>query len=104
MEAGLSPFLRAGLDPRGAAFASHAMNVYVLGSVIFAQTPLSALQTEGASAADALGAAFGVIRGLPPEEFPNLTTMARSLTEGGAEARFLYGLDRLIAGIATRAG
>lgn len=79
------------------------MNVYVLGSAIFAATPLSAAQADGASAADARAAARRVFLDLPADQFPNLASMAVPLTAGDAEARFLYGLEDLIAGIAARA-
>ena len=90
------------MDGRDAAFASHALHVYIQGCVIFAQTPLSARAAAGAPANEALDAARVAFASLPPAHFPNLVALARPLTEGDADARFLYGLDCLIAGIAAR--
>jgi TetR/AcrR family tetracycline transcriptional repressor len=103
MEAGLSVFVGAGFSPRAAAFASHALHIYVLGSVIFAEAPLSAIEAEGATAAEAREAARRALEVLPPTQFPTVTALAAPLTEGDAEARFLYGLDRFIDGIAAGA-
>ena len=102
MERGLALFRRAGLDGRDAAFASHALHVYVQGFVIFAQAPLSARAAEGAPDDEALGAARAVFASLPTAAFPNIVVLAGPLTEGDTDARFLYGLDCMIDGIAAR--
>jgi len=102
MEHGLALFRRAGLEGLDAAFASHALHVYIQGFVIFAQSPLSAREAEGAPAAEALGAARALFASLSPAEFPNLVALAGPLTEGDTDARFLYGLDCMIDGIAAR--
>lgn len=102
MERGLALFRRAGLDDRGTAYASHAVNVYIQGFVIFATTPLSALVAGGASKADALRAARRTFAELPIQSFPNIVALAEPLTEGNLEERFLFGLDCLIAGITRR--
>ena len=100
MEAGLSVFRGAGFSPEAAAFASHALHVYAVGSAIFATTPLSALEAEGGAASEALAAARHTFESLPANTFPNIVALSAPLTEGGPEARFLYGLDALIDGIA----
>ena len=96
MEAGLDLFRRAGLNEVAAAYASHAVHVYTVGFVLFTAAPLSA----GASREAALSAARGAFAGLERATYPNLVAMAGPLTEGAPETRFLYGLDRLIDGIA----
>src|SRR5215472_10894736 len=83
MESGLDVFLRAGLAPRDAAFASHAVHVYVMGFAIFAAAPLSAIEAEGESRTKALAAARRTFAELPPTEFPNLVRLAEPLTESG---------------------
>jgi TetR/AcrR family tetracycline transcriptional repressor len=103
MERGLAVFRRAGLDARDAAFASHALHVYIQGFVIFATAPLSAAEAEGAPTGKALADARAVFASLPAAAFPNVVAMAGALTSGDADARFLYGLDCLIAGIAAGA-
>src|SRR5579864_3217812 len=70
MEAGLGAFRRAGLSPRDAAFASHAVHVYVVGFVIFAVSPLSAVEADGASPEEALAAAHATFASLSPAAFP----------------------------------
>jgi TetR/AcrR family tetracycline transcriptional repressor len=102
MEAGLVVFRRAGLSDTDAAYASHAVHVFTLGSVIFAASPLSADHTRGGSAAAALAAARGAFQALEPTRYPNIVELAAPLTEGDAETRFLYGLDCLIAGMERR--
>ena len=104
MESGLGVFRRAGLKPRDAAFASHAVHVYVVGFVIFAVSPLSAIEADGASPEQALSVARTTLASLPAAEFPNLVELAGPLTEGSRDERFLFGLDCLIAGIAHWVG
>jgi TetR/AcrR family tetracycline transcriptional repressor len=104
MEQGLAIFRRAGLTPFDAAFTSHATHIYIVGAALFAVTPLSAVSADGGSRRAALAAARETFSSLPAETFPNLTSFAEPLTEGGHEARFLYGLDRMIAGIAGAVG
>lgn len=48
-----------------------------------------------------LGDYFGA---LPPERFPNIVGMASTLTTGGGEERFAFGLDVLITGLLAKAG
>ena len=103
MEQGLAFFRRAGLDGRDAAFASHALHVYIQGFIIFAQSPLSARAANGGSPEQALEAARATYAALPPDAFPNLTALAWPRTEGATYARFLYGLDCMLDGIAARA-
>ena len=103
MERGLGAFRRAGLDGEDAAFASHALNIYIQGAVIFAQSPLSAHAAGGVSPADTLAATRMLFAELPAADFPNIVALAGPLTEGGAYTRFLYGLDCMLDGIAARA-
>jgi|SRR5690348_5019176 TetR/AcrR family tetracycline transcriptional repressor len=99
MEAGLGPFLRAGLDARGAAFASHAVHVYVQGFVIFETSPLAAAERKGKSRRRVLDDTRRTLAKLSKSAFPNITALADALTIPDGEGRFLYGLDCLIAGI-----
>ena len=102
MERGLRIFRRAGLSDREAAFASHAVRVYVQGFVTFENGPLSALQARGASHARILSATRKKLAALPVSEFPNVVALAAALTEPDDGERFLFGLDLLIAGLAER--
>ena len=40
---------------------------------------------------------------LPPERFPTIVGMAKTLTSGGGEERFAFGLDVLITGLVAKA-
>lgn len=40
---------------------------------------------------------------LPPDRFPNISEMAETLTTGGGEERFAFGLDVLLTGLAAKA-
>jgi TetR/AcrR family tetracycline transcriptional repressor len=102
MERGLGIFRRAGLNDRDAAFASHAVHVYIQGFVIFQQAPLSALQAKGLSPAEILNATKKTFARLPAATYPNIVALADALTEGDPDGRFLFGLDCLIAGIVQR--
>jgi TetR/AcrR family tetracycline transcriptional repressor len=104
MERCLKPFLEAGLGKREVAYASHAIHVYIQGFVIFRSAPLSAMESKGSSKAKVLGATRKKFQGLSPTTFPNIVALADALTDADIEARFLFGLDCLIAGLAQRAG
>jgi TetR/AcrR family tetracycline transcriptional repressor len=100
MEQGLGPFLRAGLSPRAAAFASHAVHVYTVGFIAFQGSPLSAEETAPGSRADVLAGRRRLFASLPAETYPNLRGLAEALTIPEPEERFLFGLDALIGGFA----
>jgi TetR/AcrR family transcriptional regulator, tetracycline repressor protein len=104
MEAGLGPFRRAGLSDRDAAFASHAVHIYMIGFVIFQGSDLSSESRAGKSRQEILDQTRRLFRDLPAAEYPNLTALADGLTIPDREGRFLFGLDRLIAGIADLTG
>jgi TetR/AcrR family tetracycline transcriptional repressor len=99
MEAGLGPFRRAGLDGRDTAFAAHAVHVYIIGFVIFQGSDLSSEARRGASRQAILDRSRDLFAGLSPAEHPNITALADGLTVLDPEGRFLFGIDRLIAGI-----
>jgi TetR/AcrR family tetracycline transcriptional repressor len=103
MEDGLGPFRAAGLSDRDAAFASHALHVYVVGFVIFQGADLSGAATEGRPRAEVLAGARDLFANLPADEFPNVRALAADLTAGDAEGRFLFGVDCFIDGLVRRA-
>jgi TetR/AcrR family tetracycline transcriptional repressor len=103
MEAALGPFRRAGLSDRDAAFASHAVHVYIVGFVIFQGSDLSAQPRAGASRGAILEEIRGLFADLPAAEFPNVTALAQDLTLPDRDGRFLFGVDCLIAGIVEKA-
>jgi TetR/AcrR family transcriptional regulator, tetracycline repressor protein len=102
-EAALKPFLEAGLAKRDVAYAAHAIHVYIFGFALLRLAPLSAMESGGKSKAEVLAAAREKFQRLSPTQFPNIVLLAEALTDTGIEARFLFGLDCLLAGIAQRA-
>jgi hypothetical protein len=102
-EAALKPFLEAGLAKRGVAYAAHAIHVYIFGFALFRSSPLSAMETGGKSKAEVLAATRKKFQGLSPTQFANIVLLAEALTNTDIEARFLFALDCLVAGIAQRA-
>jgi hypothetical protein len=60
------------------------------------------MESKGSSKTDVLGAIRKTFQGLSPATFPNIVALADVLIDADIEARFLFGLDCLIAGIAQR--
>jgi hypothetical protein len=47
---------------------------------------------------------WGYYLSLPPDRFPNLTSLADVLTSGDGDDRFEFGLEMLVYGIASYVG
>ena len=75
-----------------------------IGFVIFQGSDLSSEARAGKSRQEILEQTRRLFRDLPAAEYPNVTALADGLTIPDREGRFLFGLDRLIAGIAELAG
>jgi TetR/AcrR family transcriptional regulator, tetracycline repressor protein len=101
-EAALKPFLEAGLPKRDVAYAAHAIHVYIFGFALFRSAPLSAMESCAKSKTQVLAATRKKFQELSPTQFPNIVLLAEALTDTDIEARFLFGLDCLLAGIAAR--
>jgi AcrR family transcriptional regulator len=97
----LGIFRGAGLGPRDAAFANHALGTYVSGACAWEAAGLggSAEPAERRARADE---ATAFLRTLSPAEYPNVAAVADELFAGNAEDRFGYGLACLLDGIAAR--
>jgi TetR/AcrR family transcriptional regulator, tetracycline repressor protein len=102
-EAALKPFLEAGLAKQDVAYAAHAIHVYVFGFALFRSAPLSAIESCGKSKTQVLAATRKKFQELSPTQFPNIVLLAEALTDTDIEARFLFGLDCFLSGIARRA-
>jgi TetR/AcrR family transcriptional regulator, tetracycline repressor protein len=102
-EATIKPFVEAGLAKRDVAYATHAIHVYIFGFAVFRSAPLSAMESCGKSKTEVLAATRKKFQELSPTQFPNIVLLAEALTDTDIEARFLFGLDCLLAGIARRA-
>lgn len=103
MEDQLDRLREAGFSNADAALASYLLGVYVQGFVLQEQVPLSG-ETEGASRSEAARAASDRLRALPEATFPNLVTLADDLAGPSMEERFVFGLERLLDGLAALLG
>jgi AcrR family transcriptional regulator len=88
MERNLAVMAAAALPPRIIAYAADLFALYV-GAFAYEESLGS---TDPAQFAEYL-------RSLPPEDFPVITGLADDLTAGGADERFEFGVEVLIAGL-----
>jgi AcrR family transcriptional regulator len=93
--------LRAGgVSDEAAAFGVDLLSLYVSATAVEDTMYLEQGLTE-----EAVGERFAQIRGyleqLPTDRFPNVVSMAGSLVSGGGDARFEFGLEILIRGLAA---
>jgi Tetracyclin repressor-like, C-terminal domain len=89
-----------GLSNRTAAFGIDLLSLYVSATGVEDTIYLEQGLTE-----ESVGERFAQMRGylesLPADRFPNLVSMAGALLSGGGDARFEFGLDILIRGLAA---
>ncbi|MGI8668153.1 MAG: TetR/AcrR family transcriptional regulator [Jatrophihabitans sp.] len=97
----LALFQQAGLSAREAVHASYVLLVYVQGFVLHETAPMSA---AAAGPNDDRSATLNQLRlamaGLPADEYPHARAAAEDLARPDLAARFTFGVDRLLAGIA----
>jgi AcrR family transcriptional regulator len=97
LEKALAIFRSAGMSPRDAAFANHALGNYVAGAALWEAAGLAGATGEVRRArADA---ASSTMRSLSPEAFPATTWAAPDLFAGTADDRFEFGLAVLVDGL-----
>ncbi|MEV7782538.1 TetR/AcrR family transcriptional regulator C-terminal domain-containing protein [Kitasatospora sp. NPDC088351] len=101
LEDQLDRLREAGFSNADAALATYLLGAYVQGFVLQEQSPISADETTGTSRRDIAAAAANRFRALPPDAFPNLVALADDLTEPSMDARFAFGLERVLDGLAT---
>ncbi|TMR06498.1 TetR/AcrR family transcriptional regulator [Actinomadura soli] len=103
-EAQLALMRAGGVPPRIAALAVDTLGMFVDADAIEG-TIYSARLNGGAEAMEKFIHYLGEIRdffkALPADRYPNVVAMADELTETGGDARFEFGLDILIRGIAS---
>jgi AcrR family transcriptional regulator len=102
IERGLHLFRNAGFSAHDAAFASHAVRVYVQGFVTFEHAPLSALEKKGMPRTNILSQTRKRLSSLSAADFPNIVSSAAELTSPDQGQRFLFGLECLIKGLEFR--
>ncbi|WP_406115288.1 TetR/AcrR family transcriptional regulator [Kitasatospora purpeofusca] len=101
MEEQLDRLREAGFSPADSAMISYLLGAYVQGFVLQEQSPMAAAETAGAGRREVADAAAERFRALPGAEFPNLVAMADDLTGPDLDARFDFGLDRILDGLAA---
>jgi AcrR family transcriptional regulator len=100
--------IAGGLPPRVAGWAMDRIFLYINadayeGALYGAQVRASGKDVDEyiREFFDQLAAYF---RSLPPQRFPNLSAHADALVSGGGDARFEFGLDMLVDGLARYVG
>ncbi|WP_371476724.1 TetR/AcrR family transcriptional regulator [Kitasatospora sp. NBC_00315] len=101
MEDQLGRLREAGFSDRDAALAGYLLGLYVHGFVLQEQSPISASEAAGAGRREVAAAAGDQFRRLPAADFPNVVALADALTEPSMDARFDFGLERLLDGLAA---
>ncbi|MFF2073761.1 TetR/AcrR family transcriptional regulator C-terminal domain-containing protein [Kitasatospora sp. NPDC058162] len=91
----------AGFSDADTAMASYLLGAFVQGFVLQEQSPLSAAEALGASRRDIAADAGNLFRGLPPEQYPNLTDLADHITGPDMDARFDFCVQRVLDGLAA---
>ncbi|MFI0407733.1 TetR/AcrR family transcriptional regulator [Actinomadura sp. 3N508] len=103
-EAQLALMRAGGVPPKIAALAVDTLGMFVDADAIEG-TIYSAKLSGGAEAIEKFHRYLGEIRdffkALPADRYPNVTAMAQELTSEGGDARFEFGLDILLRGIAS---
>ncbi|MFD4632336.1 TetR/AcrR family transcriptional regulator [Streptomyces sp. NPDC058284] len=92
----------AGFDDQDTADSLYSLTQYVQGFVLHETSPLSADVARGADPKEFLEAARERLAGLSAQEYPNVVAVGARLARPDIEARFNYGLDRLLDGLRDR--
>ncbi|MGK4583932.1 TetR/AcrR family transcriptional regulator [Kitasatospora sp. HPMI-4] len=101
MEEQLDRLREAGFSNSDAALVTYLLGAYVQGFVLQEQSPISASEVAGASRSEVATSVGDQLRQLPEASFPNLVALADDLTGPSMEARFSFGLERLLDGLAA---
>jgi AcrR family transcriptional regulator len=86
----------AGFSPEEAVLVNHALGNYVAGAALWEAVGMAG--TAGPERRSRLEAAADTMAALPPERFPSLAWVGRSIIKGTLEERFEFGLRALIDG------
>jgi TetR/AcrR family transcriptional regulator, tetracycline repressor protein len=101
----LSALLKAGYDEPVAARAGLLFTDYVTNFVVEeTRAEHTARLFAGPEQPDALAAVRAWFESLPADQYPNLVRLAPHLAEPDADARFTFGLQVLLDGLAVRRG
>lgn len=99
MEDQLGRLRQAGFSDADAAMISYLLGAFVQGFVLQEQGPISASEAMGASRREAATAVGEQLRRLPQDSYPSLVALADNLIDPSMEARFSFGLERLLDGL-----
>lgn len=101
LDRALAIFRSAGLSPRDAVEANHALGNLVAGAALWDALGMGGTSGEQRQARH--NAAAAAIEALPPDAFPSVTWAAGALFSGSPDERFEAGLAMLLDGIQGRA-
>ncbi|GAA2743674.1 MULTISPECIES: TetR/AcrR family transcriptional regulator C-terminal domain-containing protein [Kitasatospora] len=101
MEDQLDRLREAGFSDADAAMAAYLLAAYVQGFVLQEQSPIAAAEAAGSSRREVVDAVADRFRALPRDTYPNLVALADDLTDPDMEARFEFGLQRILDGLAA---
>lgn len=93
-----------GLNQRDSAYVLYLVIVHVQGFVLHEKAPLSASNAAGLSRELTLTSIRNILEHFPDEDFPRVREAAPFLAEPGLDARFRYGLELLLDGLALQVG
>ena len=98
----LELFADAGLTPTDAARASHLLFSYVFSSVALDVADLS--QPGSPSTAERIATRHQAFAAAPPGQYPRVVAAAAAMASNISAEQYLWGLQRLLDGIATCPG
>ena len=101
LDRSLAIFRSAGLSPRDAVEANHALGNLVAGAALWDALGMGGKSGEQRQARRE--AAVAAVEALPPDAYPSVTWAGNALFSGSPDERFEAGLAMLLDGIAKRA-
>jgi AcrR family transcriptional regulator len=102
LDRSLAVFRSAGLGPRDAVEANHALGNLVAGAALWDALGMGGMSGEQRQARRQ--AAVAAVEALPPDAYPSVSWAGSALFSGSPDERFESGLAMLLDGIAQRAG
>ncbi|MBB6348958.1 TetR/AcrR family transcriptional regulator [Nonomuraea muscovyensis] len=99
--------VEAGMPPREASLALDRLTLYISGDAFEGSLHYARMRAAEQSGTEEyfrhyVSQVADYFRSLPPERFPYISRHVDALIADGGEARFRYGLDLLLAGLAAR--
>ncbi|WP_101784712.1 TetR/AcrR family transcriptional regulator C-terminal domain-containing protein [Nonomuraea indica] len=103
----LGLLIEAGMPPREASLALDRLTLYISGDAFEGSLHYARMRAADQPAVETyfhryVDQVATYFRSLPPERFPYISGNVDAMIADGGEARFRYGLDLLLAGLAAR--